>query len=167
MCGADCFLMLLSVLFPPIGVWVKRGVCSGDSLINIALCCLGFLPGLLHAWYIILQNPDQYDGYGPVPDNEGGRQGTTYYVVSHTGPARQQGGMNYGTVPQQQPNGGQFPGQQTGVTNQNAPKKSGKSASGPGNAPQRSGGEGSSNQPEGPPPTYADVIKGDHKVQSL
>lgn len=146
-------------------VWVKRGVCSADSLINIALCCLGFLPGLLHAWYIILQNPDPYDGYGQVPDNEGGRQGTTYYVVSHTGPARQQGGMNYGTVPPQQPNGGQFPGQQKGVTNQNAPKKSGKSASGPGNAPQNAGGEGSSSQPEGPPPTYADVIKGDHKVQ--
>lgn len=149
-------------------MWVKRGVCSADSLINIALCCLGFLPGLLHAWYTILQNPDPYDGYGQVADGEGGRQGTTYYVVSHTGPARQQGGMNYGTVPQQQPSGGQFPGQQSGVTNQNAPKKSGKngkSAAGPGNAPQQEGGEGSSSQPEGPPPTYADVIKGDHKVQ--
>ncbi|KAF1927910.1 UPF0057-domain-containing protein [Didymella exigua CBS 183.55] len=165
MCGTDCFLMLLSVLFPPIGVWVKRGICSADSLINIALCCLAFLPGLLHAWYIILQNPDpydSYDGYGPVPDQEGGRQGTTYYVVSHTGPARQQGGMNYGTVPQQQ---------QTGVTNQNAPKKAtkgGKAANGasrPGDAPQHLGGEGSSREPEGPP-SYADVIKGDHKVQS-
>lgn len=110
-----------------------------------------------------------------MPDQEGGRQGTTYYVVSHTGPARQQNGMNYGTVPQQQPTGGQFHGQQTGVTNQNAPKKGGKSSSGPsgahgvsrpGDAPQHLGGEGSSSQPEGPPPTYADVIKGDHKVQS-
>lgn len=140
-------------------MWVKRGVCSADSLINIALCCLGFLPGLLHAWYTILQNPDPYDGYGQVGDGEGGRQGTTYYVVSHTGPARQQGGMNYGTVPQQQ--------QQTGVTGQNQSKKTGKSAKGASGsgAPQQMGGEGSSSQPEGPPPTYADVIKGDHKVQ--
>lgn len=152
---------------------MKRGLCSGDSLINIALCCLGFLPGLLHAWYIILQNPDpyeSYDGYGPVPDQEGGRQGTTYYVVSHNGPARQHGGMNYGTVPQQQHNGGQ-PGQQK-VKGQNAAKKDTKGGNGangtsrPGDAPQHLGGEGSSSQPEGPPPTYADVIKGDHKVQS-
>jgi hypothetical protein len=83
--------------------------------------------------------------------------------------------MNYGTVPQQQPSGGQFPGQQSDVTNQNAAKKGGKGASGPsgtngvsrpGDAPQHLGGEGSSSQPEGPPPTYADVIKGDHKVQN-
>jgi uncharacterized membrane protein YqaE (UPF0057 family) len=31
-------------------VWVKRGICSADSFINIALCCLGYLPGLIHAW---------------------------------------------------------------------------------------------------------------------
>jgi hypothetical protein len=31
-------------------VWIKRGICSADSFINIALCCLGWLPGLLHAW---------------------------------------------------------------------------------------------------------------------
>lgn len=73
--------------------------------------------------------------------------------------------MNYGTVPQQQPSGGQFPNQQTGVTNQNAPKKDGKSVGGSGG--QRQSGEGSnSRQPDGPPPTYADVIKGDHKVQN-
>jgi hypothetical protein len=73
--------------------------------------------------------------------------------------------MNYGTVPSGQPSNGQFPGQQSGVTNQNAPKKGGKSAKGPGSAQPQQGGEGSSSQPEGPPPTYADVIKGDNKVQ--
>ena len=31
-------------------VWVKRGICSCDSIINIALCMLGYLPGLIHAW---------------------------------------------------------------------------------------------------------------------
>jgi hypothetical protein len=61
--------------------------------------------------------------------------------------------MNYGTVP----------GQQSGATNSSQSKKSAK---GPARAPaQNQGGEGSSSQPEGPPPTYADVIKGDHKVQ--
>ena len=164
MCGTDCFLMLLSVLFPPIGVWVKRGVCSADSLINLALCCLGFLPGLLHAWYIILQNPEPYDQYQQVPDGE---RTTTYYVITHEQPARRQGQQpNYGTVGSQ-PSNGQFPGQQSGIVNdfagqQQANKKAAKGAAPPQAGP---GGEGSSSQPEGPPPTYADVIKGDHKVQ--
>ncbi|KAH8728803.1 hypothetical protein GQ44DRAFT_702004 [Phaeosphaeriaceae sp. PMI808] len=173
MCGADCFLMLLSVLFPPIGVWVKKGICSADSLINIALCCLGFLPGLLHAWYIILQNPETYGQYQQVSDGEHGEGRTTYYVITHEQPGRQQGQQNYGTVGSQ-PSAGQFPGQQTGgmgsfAGQQQKNAKASKKGSTP--APQGQGGEGgeggegSSNQHEGPPPTYADVIKGDHKVQ--
>lgn len=38
MCGSDIFLGLVAILFPPLAVWVKRGICSADSLINIALC---------------------------------------------------------------------------------------------------------------------------------
>ncbi|OAL03857.1 UPF0057-domain-containing protein [Phaeosphaeriaceae sp. SRC1lsM3a] len=170
MCGTDCFLMLLSVLFPPIGVWVKKGVCSADSLINLALCCLGFLPGLLHAWYIILQNPEAYEQqYQQVPDGERSDGRTTYYVITHEQPARQ-GHASYGTVGSQ-PSAGQFPGQQSGgvgsfAGQQQKNVKSAKGASAPAPRPQgQEGGEGSSNQPEGPPPTYADVIKGDHKVQ--
>lgn len=39
MCGTDVFLGILAIIFPPIAVWVKRGLCSADSLINLALCC--------------------------------------------------------------------------------------------------------------------------------
>lgn len=39
MCGSDILLGLLAILFPPLAVWVKRGICSADSLINILLCC--------------------------------------------------------------------------------------------------------------------------------
>jgi uncharacterized membrane protein YqaE (UPF0057 family) len=46
MCGSDIFLGLIAILFPPIAVWVKRGICSADSLINIALCCASTLPTL-------------------------------------------------------------------------------------------------------------------------
>ncbi|KAL1591412.1 hypothetical protein SLS60_012025 [Paraconiothyrium brasiliense] len=167
MCGTDCFLMLLSFLFPPIGVWVKKGVCSADSLINLALCCLGFLPGMIHAWYIILNNPEHT--YEHVPDHErqDSSRTTTYYYVSHGGPAPQGGQMNYGTVGSQ-PNAGQFPGQHTGTTNAfPQPKAKGQNVQPPhGVAGQEIGsGEASSEQPNGPPPTYADVIKGDHKVQ--
>jgi hypothetical protein len=43
---------------------------------------------------------------------------------------------------------------------------SAKGAAAASSAPQSgAGGEGSSNQSEAPPPTYADVIKGDNKVQ--
>ncbi|KAK7205554.1 hypothetical protein BZA70DRAFT_267384 [Myxozyma melibiosi] len=57
--SADVFLVLLAILFPPLPVWIKRGICSADSLINIALCMLGFLPGLLHSWYIIARFPEE------------------------------------------------------------------------------------------------------------
>jgi len=67
MCSSDCFLAFLAVLFPPLPVWVKRGICSADSIINIALCILGYVPGLLHAWYIIAAYPDPFDDtYSPL-----------------------------------------------------------------------------------------------------
>lgn len=151
-------------------VWVKRGVCSADSLINIALCCLGVLPGLLHAWYIILQYPEDHEQYQRVADGErGDNQGTTYYVITHDQPGRRQGQPGYGTVANT-PSGGQFPGQQTGgvgsfAGQQQGNVKAAKGVSGP--AQNGTGEEGSSSQPAGPPPTYADAIKapGDHKVQ--
>ncbi|KAF2199119.1 hypothetical protein GQ43DRAFT_420959 [Delitschia confertaspora ATCC 74209] len=164
MCGTDCFLMFLSVLFPPIGVWVKRGICSADSLINLALSCLGFLPGLLHAWYIILQYPEPYS-YEHVQGNPEG--GITYYVVSgHQGAGNHAGHThaghyNYGTVVDRQPSAGQFPGQQpSGSANafsQPNGKKSTKNAT--------KAGDGQPSYAAVNPPTYADVIKGDHKVQ--
>lgn len=49
--------MLVSVFFPPLPVWIRRGFCSCDSLINILLCLLGYLPGLIHSWYIIAKYP--------------------------------------------------------------------------------------------------------------
>lgn len=45
------------MLFPPLPVWIRRGMCSMDSLINILLCILGFIPGLIHSWYIIAKYP--------------------------------------------------------------------------------------------------------------
>lgn len=53
MCGADIFLGVIAILFPPIAVWVKRGICSADSLINIALCCESYLSYLLCSWHCI------------------------------------------------------------------------------------------------------------------
>ncbi|PTB64848.1 UPF0057-domain-containing protein [Trichoderma citrinoviride] len=151
MCSADIFLGVLAILFPPLPVWVKCGLCSADSLINILLCLLGFIPGLLHAWYIIAKYPEPPYEYDAVPnerDGGSGRHGnnrvTYVYVQTPPGPHHQQpkpqdGRMNYGTTSQSpQP-------QQHGVANS---------------------GEGSSDHHQGVPPSYAEVVAGDHKVQT-
>ncbi|RMY78834.1 hypothetical protein D0863_00425 [Hortaea werneckii] len=151
MCGTDVFLGILAIIFPPIAVWVKRGLCSADSLINLALCCLGFLPGLLHAWYIIFTYPDptyeelaQHD----AEQGHGGNGGTVtyYYVQQQQGQpqysARPQAG--YGTV-NATPNA-QFPAAQAQGFVPNAAQA------------------GSSGEGEAPPPTYQQAT-GDHKVQ--
>ncbi|KAJ4311284.1 hypothetical protein N0V84_010530 [Fusarium piperis] len=158
MCSADIFLAFLAILFPPLPVWVKCGICSADSLINILLCVLGYIPGLLHAWYIIAKFPEPPYEYEAVPnDREGGR--VTYVYVQcpqgHHQPQNQQ------PKPQPQPQNG---GNNLNYGTQNA---SASSQSRP--APQQQGvvdaGEGSSDN-HGVPPSYAEVVAGDHKIQS-
>ncbi|RAL59584.1 hypothetical protein DID88_006443 [Monilinia fructigena] len=112
MCSSDIFLALIAILFPPLAVWVKRGLCTADSLINLLLCTLGFLPGLLHAWYIIAKHPDpdSSSDYSRLPDAENARvtyvvvqgpDGRTHRVAPNNGHARPQG---YGaTAPMEAP----------------------------------------------------------------
>lgn len=135
----------------PPTVWVKCGICSADSVINILLCVLGFLPGLLHAWYIIAKFPEpDYANYERVGDSEHGR--VTYVVVqqdenghrsqrprgqAQPKPARQ-GNMTYGT--------------------------SQGNAAGSSSSAHANGGEGSSDD-QAPPPSYAQVVMGDNKIQ--
>ncbi|KAK5165357.1 hypothetical protein LTR04_001247 [Oleoguttula sp. CCFEE 6159] len=185
MCGSDIFLGIIAVLFPPIAgkrspiasltpssVWVKRGICSADSLINLALCCLGFLPGLLHAWYIIASYPDPSSDYEGLGQHDPEAGGATYFVVAQGPPGgaqgaqRAQGSQNgYGTVAAPQ---NQFPGQQqSGTVNsfpqpraQLKPKSAGRSE-----RPGPEAGAGSSRGEE-VPPSYQEAVKGDHKVQT-
>ncbi|CAI4210767.1 unnamed protein product [Parascedosporium putredinis] len=79
MCSADIFLGVLAILFPPLPVWVKCGICSADSLINILLFFLGYIPGLIHAWYIIAKYPDPVFEYNRVDQEDGSR--VTYVVI--------------------------------------------------------------------------------------
>jgi uncharacterized membrane protein YqaE (UPF0057 family) len=46
------FLYFLAIWIPFVPVAIRRG-CSADLLINILLCILGWIPGVIHAWYII------------------------------------------------------------------------------------------------------------------
>ncbi|PIA16060.1 putative cation transport-related protein, partial [Coemansia reversa NRRL 1564] len=48
----DLLLVILSIIFPPFGAFLRRG-CGADFLINCGLTALGYLPGLIHAWYLI------------------------------------------------------------------------------------------------------------------
>ncbi|ORX89822.1 cation transport-related protein [Basidiobolus meristosporus CBS 931.73] len=51
---SDIFKFIFAVIFPPLGVLLERG-CGVDLLINIGLTILGFIPGIIHAFYIILK----------------------------------------------------------------------------------------------------------------
>ncbi|KAL9088957.1 MAG: hypothetical protein Q9165_006014 [Trypethelium subeluteriae] len=159
MCGSDIFLGLLAIFFPPLAVWVKCGLCSADSLINIALCCLGYFPGLLHAWYIISIHPEPSDShaYQSVPQDPE-RGSVTYYYVQQSPSLRAQpshqaqGPRGQGTGDAQR---GYESGGQMGY---------GTMGGGAGRAHEQQAGQvGGSDQ--GVPPSYQEAIKGDNKVQ--
>ncbi|RAL14461.1 putative stress response RCI peptide [Aspergillus homomorphus CBS 101889] len=156
MCGSDIFLAILAIFFPPVAVWIKRGICTADSIINLALCCLAYIPGLLHAWYIILKYPEpDYDdpNYEPIPhhrgDAENGR--VTYYYVSHQ-PMQHPSQRDYGTMPSQ-------PSQAPNAQSQQQQQQHHHHE-------QVQGGSSSRDHADSrPPPTYAEAVKGDNKVQ--
>lgn len=162
MCSADCFLSLLAILFPPLPVWVKTGICSADSIINLLLCVLGYIPGLIHAWYIIAKYPEPDYDYQGATDAEGGR----VYVFVHDnrphgqGQQQQRPGQPHQVLPkpyaQPQSHGVMNYGTAAGSSTSPAPP--------PQNHTGGDAGEGPSDGP--PPPSYAQVVAGDHKVQT-
>lgn len=51
----DILRILLSVLLPPLGVFLEEGL-GTQFLINIVLTLLGYIPGLVHAIWIIARD---------------------------------------------------------------------------------------------------------------
>ncbi|RPA85308.1 putative cation transport-related protein [Ascobolus immersus RN42] len=51
---SDVFKIILAIILPPLGVFLETG-CNSDLCINIILTCLGYLPGIVHALYIIFR----------------------------------------------------------------------------------------------------------------
>ncbi|MEL6494777.1 MAG: YqaE/Pmp3 family membrane protein [Cyanobacteria bacterium J06623_7] len=49
---ADIIRILVSVIIPPLGVFLQVGL-GKDFWINILLTFLGYIPGLIHAVWII------------------------------------------------------------------------------------------------------------------
>merc|ERR1712071_320674 len=62
--GNDILLILVAILFPPASVFFITG-CSCDLLINILLTALGYLPGHIHAFYLIYKKMEAESLYGP------------------------------------------------------------------------------------------------------
>lgn len=50
--GADLIKILFAILLPPLGVFLEVGL-TKHFWINILLTILGFVPGIVHAVYII------------------------------------------------------------------------------------------------------------------
>jgi hypothetical protein len=118
---------------------------------------LGYLPGLLHAWYIISLNPERDYDYEPIGDTETGNSRVTYYYIRHEQPngsgqgQSQSQGRSYGTQQPQQPKSGAPP----------VPQNSRPAAHAP-DGPSTGAG---SDEP-GAPPSYSEVVRGDNKIQS-
>ncbi len=45
-------LIILAILLPPVAVFLKSGV-GKDLIINILLCFIFYLPGILHALWVV------------------------------------------------------------------------------------------------------------------
>ncbi|CZT23719.1 uncharacterized protein RCC_09433 [Ramularia collo-cygni] len=54
-CGG-ILLGIIAIFFPPAPVIVRRG-CGAEVIICIGLLFLGWIPGIVYAWYIILTYP--------------------------------------------------------------------------------------------------------------
>lgn len=49
----DILRIILAIVFPPLGVALQVGV-RAPFWLNIVLTILGFIPGIVHALYVIL-----------------------------------------------------------------------------------------------------------------
>lgn len=111
---------------------------------------LGFLPGLFHAWYIIAKYPDPYYyDYEALPDDQ--ESGRRHYIYVVQDPPQRPNGASYGT--------------------RDAPATSASPAPpAPEHQAQQQGytdaGASGSTQAQGVPPTYAQAVAGDNKIQS-
>jgi uncharacterized membrane protein YqaE (UPF0057 family) len=57
MCG-KILLCIIAIFFPPLAVFLETG-CGFELLLNVILTILGWLPGVLHALFIIFYQKKQ------------------------------------------------------------------------------------------------------------
>ncbi|KZT10400.1 UPF0057-domain-containing protein [Laetiporus sulphureus 93-53] len=81
--GSDICLILVTILCPPVAVFFMSG-CSCDLLINVCLTILGYIPGHIHAFWLIYKKMKAEERYG-----RGGFQyvGNGHYEPLYNAPA--------------------------------------------------------------------------------
>jgi uncharacterized membrane protein YqaE (UPF0057 family) len=47
--------IIIALLLPPVAVFLKSGI-GKDLIINIVLCCFFYVPGILHAIWLITKD---------------------------------------------------------------------------------------------------------------
>ncbi|KAH7909006.1 hypothetical protein BJ138DRAFT_1156274 [Hygrophoropsis aurantiaca] len=88
--SSNIVLIVVALFFPPAAVAIMTG-CSCDLLLNIVLTCLGYLPGEIHAFWLIYERIMAEERYG--------KGGYVYSGNGRYGPA-------HGTAPIPQPSYG-------------------------------------------------------------
>ncbi|HXG66263.1 MAG TPA: YqaE/Pmp3 family membrane protein [Blastocatellia bacterium] len=53
--ATDIIKIIFAILLPPVGVFMEVGL-KGAFWLNILLTILGYVPGIIHALYIILKH---------------------------------------------------------------------------------------------------------------
>ncbi|RUR39301.1 YqaE/Pmp3 family membrane protein [Vreelandella populi] len=53
--ATDPIKMIFAVILPPLGVFFEVGL-KGHFWLNIILTLFGFIPGVIHAFYVILKH---------------------------------------------------------------------------------------------------------------
>ncbi|CDZ96424.1 Stress responsive protein [Phaffia rhodozyma] len=61
--GADLLLVILAIFFPPGAVLATSG-CGCDLLLNIILTFLAYIPGVIHAIWIVYKKAQANEKYG-------------------------------------------------------------------------------------------------------
>lgn len=55
MTGAELLKLILAILLPPLGMFLQVGI-GGHFWLNILLTFLGYIPGIVHAVWVIAKN---------------------------------------------------------------------------------------------------------------
>ena len=53
--GTDVFKVIFAIILPPVGVFMEVGF-KGHFWLSILLTLLGYIPGIIHALYVIVKH---------------------------------------------------------------------------------------------------------------
>ncbi|KAJ8294006.1 Plasma membrane proteolipid 3 [Rhodotorula toruloides] len=80
--ASDICKIILAIILPPLGVFLERG-CNADFWINVLLTILGYIPGIIHALYIILASRINLYALSIIPETLRESSGTQVLSAQH------------------------------------------------------------------------------------